>query len=171
MQGKDVVLGLLNEKEMSGYEIKEVLDTQLAFFFDGTFGMIYPLLRKLEKEKLIEKKHIIQDGKPNKNVYSITPDGKEAFQSYINSELSEESFKSDFLMRLYFGENLTKEQLVSFTQQELERKEHNLQLLQKNFQQWEANGISDTQKITIDYGTAYYRAEIEVLKNALENLS
>lgn len=55
MQGKDVVLGLLNNKELTGYEIKEIFESQLKYFFDGSFGMIYPLLRKLENKVLLKK--------------------------------------------------------------------------------------------------------------------
>lgn len=47
---RDVVLGLLMGKELSGYDIKIVFEDVFTHFFDGSFGMIYPTLRQLEKE-------------------------------------------------------------------------------------------------------------------------
>ncbi|QVI34841.1 PadR family transcriptional regulator [Lacticaseibacillus chiayiensis] len=170
MQGKDVVLGLLNQRDMSGYEIKDVFETQLKFFFDGTFGMIYPILRKLEKEGLIQKKHVVQDLKPNKNVYSITDLGKKEFKTYLNSKTVEETFKSDFLMRMYFGQELDRDKMISFIKQEIERKKTNLSELTDNYERWTNNGMNSFQEITFMYGIAYYKSEIKVLNEALEKL-
>ncbi|ARY90291.1 MULTISPECIES: PadR family transcriptional regulator [Lacticaseibacillus] len=170
MQGKDVVLGLLNQRDMSGYEIKEVFETQLKFFFDGTFGMIYPILRKLEKDELIQKKHVVQDLKPNKNIYSITELGKKEFMTYLNSKTVEETFKSDFLMRMYFGQDLDRDKVISFVEQEITRKKTNLSELTDNYERWTDNGMNSFQEITFMYGIAYYKSEIEVLDKALEQL-
>lgn len=170
MQGKDVVLGLLNQRDMSGYEIKEVFETQLKFFFDGTFGMIYPIFRKLEKDGLIQKKHVVQDLKPNKNIYSITELGKKEFMTYLNSKTVEETFKSDFLMRMYFGQDLDRDKVISFVEQEITRKKTNLSELTDNYERWTDNGMNSFQEITFMYGIAYYKSEIEVLDKALEQL-
>ena len=56
MRGRDVILGILNLSPKTGYEINDVLKNQLSFFYDGTYGMIYPTLRKLEAEEMIEWK-------------------------------------------------------------------------------------------------------------------
>lgn len=63
--------------------------------------MIYPTLRKLEKDGKILKEVVIQEGRPNKNIYAITESGKEEFDDYLQSEIDDETFKSDFLMRLF----------------------------------------------------------------------
>ena len=51
---------LINGKELSGYDIKIVFEDVFTHFFDGSFGMIYPTLRQLEKrenkKKLLCKK-------------------------------------------------------------------------------------------------------------------
>ena len=51
LKGRDVVLGLLMQKELSGYDIKIVFEDVFTHFFDGSFGMIYPTLRQLEKRE------------------------------------------------------------------------------------------------------------------------
>ena len=141
MKGKDVILGILNLSPRTGYEINDILKNQLSFFYDGTYGMIYPTLRKLESEGMIEKKQVIQNGKPNKNIYSITKDGKKKFRKYMNSDVVPESIKSDFLLRLYLGRDiLSNNQVIELLNQEIDRKQKQLAFIQKNFKQWKENG-------------------------------
>lgn len=169
MNGRDVVLGILNGSDRTGYEINEILKTRLSYFYDGTYGMIYPTLRKLESEGKIEKHIVIQTDKPNKNVFSITSEGKREFQKYLNSEVSQEVFKSDFLLHLFFGESLRDDQIKNLIKNEIEYKQDKLNSLKKDNEEWEANGISKTQRITVAYGIAQYEAVIRVLKESLAN--
>ena len=170
MQGRDVILGLLNSQERTGYEIKDVIETQLKYFFDGTVGMIYPTLRKLEKEGKVAKKFVIQDGKPNKNIYRITDNGKQDFLNYLGSSTDEEILKSDFLVRMYFGRSLEEDKLKSIILQEIDRKRRNLEELQTHFEKWQKTGMDPLQTITYKYGIAYYDAVLNVLNESLAEL-
>src|SRR2546423_9274663 len=49
-----VVLGLLSLGPRSGYDIKTVVDRSTRFFWAASYGQIYPELRRLEEEGLIE---------------------------------------------------------------------------------------------------------------------
>ncbi|HGA2397003.1 TPA: PadR family transcriptional regulator [Streptococcus agalactiae] len=69
MTGKDIILGLLIEKSRTGYEINEVFETIFKHFYKTSYGMIYPTLKRLSESGLVEKEIVIQNGKPNKNVY------------------------------------------------------------------------------------------------------
>ncbi|WP_040467911.1 PadR family transcriptional regulator [Limosilactobacillus gastricus] len=171
MNGRDVVLGILNGSDRTGYEINDILKTRLSYFYDGTYGMIYPTLRKLESEGKIEKHVVVQTDKPNKNVFSITLEGKKEFQKYLDTEFSQEVFKSDFLLHLFFGDSLNDEQIKNLIQKEIEYKQSKLDTLKKNNKEWETNGISKTQKITVAYGIAQYEAVIKVLNEALADYS
>ena len=94
LKGRDVVLGLLMEKELSGYDIKIVLKTYLLIF-DGSFGMIYPTLRQLENEGKI-KRSCHARGKPNKKMYFITDEGREEFYQYMQTPVEKDVLRSDF---------------------------------------------------------------------------
>lgn len=97
MKGREVILGILQKKSRLGYEINDILQNQISYFYDGAYGMIYPTLKKLEKEGKVEKQTIIQDDKPNKNVFSVTSKGKDELKEYLNSDDMNEVFKSEFL--------------------------------------------------------------------------
>ncbi|WP_054689692.1 PadR family transcriptional regulator [Fructilactobacillus florum] len=56
MKGKDIILGLLKTRgPLTGYEINEILQDQLNHFYVGSYGMIYPTLKKLENSGFVKK--------------------------------------------------------------------------------------------------------------------
>ena len=48
------MLGLLAGGPRSGYDIKSIVDRSTRFFWAASYGQIYPELRRLEAEGLIE---------------------------------------------------------------------------------------------------------------------
>ena len=79
MNIQNIILGLIQIKPMTGYELKQKFDTSLGFFSGASFGSIYPLLKKLEKQGLVKLHLEVQDGRPNRKIYSITQRGRKAF--------------------------------------------------------------------------------------------
>lgn len=171
MKGRDVILGILRNKPRTGYEINDILQNQISYFYDGTYGMIYPTLKKLEKEEKVKKKTVIQEDKPNKNIFSITDKGREELRKYLESDKVEEVFKSDFLMKLFFGDDyLSKQKVIELIKSEIKVKEDQIKRLESSLEHWELQGISNLQKITVGYGLAEYRAVVEYLKEQLKKL-
>lgn len=167
MKGKEIILGILQDGPHTGYEINDIFQTRLNHFFDGTFGMIYPTLKKLEIEGLVSKEQVAQTDKPNKNVYFITPAGEKVFSVALLKPTSDEVLKSDFLMRLYFSEQLPEEQVIAFIKEEIARKSAKLVNLKEQLNQWVGSGMTTTQKIAFNYGIAYYKSTLAVLNDTL----
>lgn len=171
LKGKEVILGLLKTRGgLTGYQINELVQNQLSHFYNGGFGMIYPTLKKLETEGLVSKERVNQEEKPNKNVFYITEKGAEIFKDAVNQETEPEMLKSDFLVKLYFGESLEEGKEKEFLSEELLRKKTALHDLKSNISQWETSGISKYQRLTVDYGIAYYEAEIKLIEDKLNEL-
>ena len=74
---KHGILGLLNYNEMTGYEIMEIFRDSLNYFWDAKTSQIYRELQGLEQKEYVNKTVVPQNGKPDKNVYSITATGQE----------------------------------------------------------------------------------------------
>lgn len=102
MDIKSVLLGFLFQKSMTGYDLKKAFDLSFSYFSGLSFGAIYPALKKMRTEGLITMKPQIQEGAPNRKVYTITETGKEAFLSALQAPLHYERQKDPFLMRLFF---------------------------------------------------------------------
>ena len=50
-----VVLGLLALRARNGYEIKQTIDKTTRFFWNASYGQIYPELRRLADAGLVER--------------------------------------------------------------------------------------------------------------------
>ncbi|MFC3748328.1 PadR family transcriptional regulator [Paenibacillus sp. GCM10012306] len=166
MKGRDIILGLLQKKRRTGYEINEVFKTIFSHFFNGSYGMIYPTLKKLEKEKVIDKEVVFQEGKPNRNVFSISEVGTKEFYEYLISPVQPEIRQSDFLMRMYFGEFVENEVIIQWINDEIKQKTEQIDQLKTDYIKWK-DKLTYTQKISYDIGIAQYEAEIQVLEAKL----
>jgi DNA-binding PadR family transcriptional regulator len=75
-----VILGLLRERPLYGYEIKQIIEEHMSDWTSIAFGSIYFALDKLAEEKFVEKVEVEQKGKrPSRSVYQITKTGREEF--------------------------------------------------------------------------------------------
>ena len=65
-----LILRILSERPMHGYEIMKRLSEELGGFYRPSAGAIYPILQRLEEEGYVKgEKH------ERRRVYSITPSG------------------------------------------------------------------------------------------------
>jgi PadR family transcriptional regulator PadR len=71
-----MVLRLLAEKPMYGYQIVKELQTRSEGYFDLEQGTLYPALHRLEKDGLVNSKwEVVEDG-PSRKYYHITDAGR-----------------------------------------------------------------------------------------------
>lgn len=169
MTSQDVILGMLMRQSFSGYDIKQRFEQLFSYFFDASYGTIYPTLGKMEKEGLITKHGVAQEGRPNKNVYSITDKGREAFEAYLRSDIQDDVLRSEFMVRLFFGELAEPGMLESWLEAGIARAEEEAAKLRADYARWEA-GMSVSQKICIEIGIAGCDAKLGVLRQGLARL-
>lgn len=99
---KHGILGLLNYGDMTGYEIMTVFRDSLSHFWTAQKSQIYRELQALEKNGWIETAHIEQDGKPDKNMLSITDEGKKELQKWLREDMTNSLIRSPMLMKTFF---------------------------------------------------------------------
>ena len=120
MDIKSIILGFLTYESMTGYELKKYFSISFSFISGISYGSIYPALKKMEHQGLVTMQLEVQDGAPNRKVYTITKAGKAAFLNTLKAPLSFGKFKSPFLMRLFFFANLSPEERVAAVRTHLE---------------------------------------------------
>ena len=169
MSGKDIILGLLIEKGMSGYEINQVFESVFSHFYKTSYGMIYPTLKKLQKEVLVTKEVVFQEGKPNKNIFKTTSAGKLEFYKFLSKELSSEFTESEFMVKMYFGEYASPELIKSWIKHEIESKQKCIKQLKEDFKHWDKT-MSFSQKVSYEIGIRQYAVTIDVLLEKLKEL-
>ena len=110
------LLGLLNYKPMTGYEINKEFYESLGHFWQAKSQSIYRELDAMEKDGWLISERIIQEEKPNKRVYSITAKGKTEFLEWLSSPETDIEktlhVKNAFLMRVAFSGEASREQAL-----------------------------------------------------------
>jgi DNA-binding PadR family transcriptional regulator len=166
MNSQDAILGMLMKHSLSGYEIKQIFEQRFSYFFQASYGTIYPMLGKMEREGLITKENVIQEGRPNKHLYTITDKGKQQFFAYLNSPLKDDTFKSDFLMRLYFGEFVDEENIINWINSEIKHTRELVENLKRDYEGF-FSYLSPSQKLCIEFGISAYRSKLETLEKGI----
>lgn len=96
-----VILGMLRIEPMSGYEIKQAVDQSTRFFWAASYGQIYPELRRLERDGLIEGEHAPRGGR-RRVVYRLTSEGEDALEAWLEEEPAPPELRFEGLLKLFF---------------------------------------------------------------------
>ncbi|MGX7112635.1 PadR family transcriptional regulator [Gemella cuniculi] len=111
---KYAILGLLNRKGMSGYDLTKEFDKELVNFWNAKHSQIYPELKKLEESGLIEHKVEISGEILEKKIYYLTKEGREDLVLWLLKKQSvPKTSKDSFKLQIYLSEILEKEDLVN----------------------------------------------------------
>lgn len=78
-----LVLLALSNGAKHGYEISKYLETKSSGVFRVPFGSLYPVLHKLEQEKMIVARWDGMDTQKPRKVYSLTPRGTKALEDEL----------------------------------------------------------------------------------------
>ncbi|MEK4511451.1 PadR family transcriptional regulator [Paenibacillus sp. FSL K6-2524] len=108
-----VILGLLNEEDLSGYEIKRIIDLRLSFFWNESFGQIYPELKRLTLEGLIVTSDQTSNSGKESKKYSITNQGRQELQEWLKVPVETELIRYEILLKLYFSNASTSSSMIN----------------------------------------------------------
>lgn len=125
------VLGLLQYKEMTGYDLKKLFDKSIKNIWAASLSQIYRELGALESRGSLTSEVLQQCDRPDKKIYKITNSGKVEFKEWITNfpkKLSKEK-RDEFSLRVFFGSNLKKEDLIKQFQRFLAEKNDNIEEL------------------------------------------
>jgi PadR family transcriptional regulator AphA len=105
MDAKTLCLGILTQREASGYEIHKAFEEgPFRHFFDVGYGSIYPALNRLAEDGFVSCRAEAQEKRPAKKVYSITAQGRLAFVDALLEPPAPDKLRSEFLFLLFFAE-------------------------------------------------------------------
>ncbi len=122
------ILGLLSYRPMTGYDLKKMFDDSINNFWAASLSQIYRELGALESKGYLVSEIEKQNDRPDKRIYDITGEGKAAFREWITNfpeKLSKEK-RDEFTLRLFFGSNLSKQDLIVQFQRFLDEKQQQL---------------------------------------------
>lgn len=95
------LLTRLARKPHSGYELLQALKRPIGFFWQASQSQIYPELKRLEVLGLVSFEVVEQTTRPDKKVYSITPEGREALRAWAVAPTEPEPSRNELLLKTY----------------------------------------------------------------------
>lgn len=127
------ILGLLNRRDMSGYDLAKEFETTLAEFWGAKHSQIYPELKALADDGLISYQIEISGTVLEKKVYSITESGRTALREWAEGPLRIRSApKDDFRLQLYFSDCIPPRRRIALLEPQLEQHRALLDHLREN---------------------------------------
>jgi PadR family transcriptional regulator AphA len=99
-----VILGMVDWRPMSGYEIKSMVDRSTRLFWTASYGQIYPELRRLAEAGLIEGKPSPQGGR-KRHVYRPTPAGRKELRAWLGIDPEVFETRDEALLKLFFADS------------------------------------------------------------------
>ena len=103
---KYVILGLLSEDALTGYEIKKIVDTRFEFFWNESYGQLYPELKSLAQQELILALDPKEGSPRGKTSYSITQKGINVLEIWLTEPVEKESVRLEILLKMYFSHRM-----------------------------------------------------------------
>jgi DNA-binding PadR family transcriptional regulator len=83
------ILVSLCEQSGSGYELARRFDRSIGFFWTATHQQIYRTLRTMEDDNWVTAAVVIQRGRPDKKVYTVSATGRAELARWIAAPLGD----------------------------------------------------------------------------------
>jgi DNA-binding PadR family transcriptional regulator len=111
-QTEYVILGLLSESPLTGYQIKRTIDLRFRFFWNESYGQLYPTLKSLSDRGLIEEQAMfVKEGRAQKT-YCIKPEGFKELRNWLEQPVERESLRLEILLKMYFSNLVAAETMI-----------------------------------------------------------
>jgi DNA-binding PadR family transcriptional regulator len=171
----DAILACLTEHPMTGYELAKTFDSSIGFFWKADHQQIYRELSRLRDRGYIQGREVVQSGKPNKLVYTLTSEGRAALTHWAARPSSPPSIKDDLLVRLYALDSVDIEPLRTDLMARLEHHRDRAlryeRILNKRFPDGTALPADTGKLLGLRIGLRHERMVAEWCEEAIDALS
>jgi DNA-binding PadR family transcriptional regulator len=173
MSVRMVILGLLAERPLYGYEIKQIIEEHMGDWTSIAFGSIYFALDKLAEEGFVDKVAVEQAGsRPSRSVYQVTNSGKDEFLRLLRESwqaVEHEYYEIDIC--LFFLERLSASEVKGYLQARLSRLEGILRQLQEHeAQQLHNPGVPAQARAIFEHSQVHIQSETDWTRDLLNSM-
>jgi DNA-binding PadR family transcriptional regulator len=122
-----VILGLLQQQQRTGYDLKtDCFDQCIAHLWQADQAQIYRTLDKLEAQGWITCTVEIQHDRPNRKVYRITEAGTAELTQWLQTHQPPPVLREPLLAQLHFASQLPNDAIIQVLEQEREVRQKKL---------------------------------------------
>lgn len=173
------LLGLLEYASNTGYDLAKMFEASINNFWHAQSSQIYRELNRMEEKCWVVSENIIQQGKPNKRLYSITDEGRNAFNQWMNTPAPLfENPHDPLLMYMMFGASApeaTLERLKSVRDGIIANLEGKAKKVEQTISHFKSQ-VPDGEKkgmywqMAHEYGLAQAKATLQWTQDCIEKL-
>ena len=109
---KYALLGILKISPMSGYDLKKFCDEVVSHFWNENYAHIYPVLKEMEIEGLAIKSPMKTEGRPLKNVYTVTEKGRNELEKWLLEPVEPYRTRDEFSLKFFFSTDVPIDKLI-----------------------------------------------------------
>jgi len=171
-----IILGYLQNKELTAYDIKKGMEKSTSFFYSSSLGSINPALKKLENNNDLICKEVVENHRVKK-YYTITIKGKQKYFDWLIEPINIGRIKEQALVRLFFLGDLDKQKQIDLLKGYLTE----LQTVIDGFGDLKSELTSTNipkehevkakfQFATLDFGIEYYKFTHKWFSNFLKRI-
>ncbi len=106
------ILGFLQYKPLSGYDLKAEFDFSLHWSWPADQSHIYRTLESLAQRKWIETEVVRQRNRPDRKVYHITKKGREELLRWLSEPAQNKNVRLAQLVQIFFSGHLSDAQII-----------------------------------------------------------
>jgi DNA-binding PadR family transcriptional regulator len=170
MSTRLVILGLLRQRPLYGYELKQIIEEHMGDWTNIAFGSIYFALGKLAEEGFVEQVATEQEGRrPSRTIYQITEAGRAEFPRLLREvwrELERHYYTID--IGLSFMQALPVEEVKGYLQGRIAQLQSIVQhITEHRAEQMAQPEVPATAAAVFDHGLFHFQAELEWTRDLL----
>lgn len=95
-----VILTVLSTKDATGYDITKEFSSSIGYFWKASHQQVYRELNKMAQDNQVTCVLEPQEGKPDRKVYSITAQGRQALSSWFDQPTAHPTVRDEFCAKL-----------------------------------------------------------------------
>ena len=171
------ILGFLNDRPYSGYDLKKVFDASVRHFWPADQSQIYRTLSRMSEKGWTEIEIIRQESRPDRKQYHITPAGQEELHRWLTTPLPHEAQRSADMIQVFFAGKLSNEEALEI----FKRAAANMRAGLAHYRQIPLNIEAYSQytnsprdfffwMLTLDVGVHTLQSNLEFIENLIQRI-
>jgi PadR family transcriptional regulator, regulatory protein AphA len=171
------ILGFLNNRPYSGYDLKKIFDTSVSHFWPADQSQIYRTLSRLADRGLAEMEIVEQINRPDRKEYHITDEGREELRQWLVTPLPFGDHRNALLIQVFFAGQLSNDEIVAMYQRVADFMRMGLQQYEQIPQEMEAYADFNQSPRefffwmqTLEIGKMTARTNLEWIENVIEQI-
>ena len=166
-----LILGSIAQKPMTGYAIRMQFKNTALGNFSSSPGSVYPALKRMEKNKLIEKKRLPGS---DKSAFAITNMGSDILKNWLlkKIELEDVAKKKEWLLLrfAFMDDSIPTEAQIKWVESFAKQIRLYIHELNEYYESSDYNVLPRNGKLAFQHGIKAYKTTLQWSSETIKNL-